>query len=128
MDVLLADDRAEVRSAIRLLLEQQAGVDVVAEAADVEQLMLALEATAPDVLLLDWELPGTRSDGRPASHSRQLMSLMRRLCPGMLTVVMSGAPEARGEAERCGADAFVCKADPPDALLAALLRLSKVRV
>jgi len=120
MDVLLADDRAEVRSAIRLLLEQQRGVDVVAEAADLEQLMLALEATRPDVLLLDWELPGSRSDGRPTSHSRRLMALMRRLCPGMLIVVMSGAPEARGEAERCGADAFVSKAGPPEALLAVL--------
>jgi two-component system response regulator NreC len=120
MDVLLADDRAEVRSAIRLLLEEQRGVDVVAEAADLEQLMLALEATQPDVVLLDWELPGSRSGGRPTSHSKRLMALMRRLCPGMLIIVMSGAPEVRGEAERCGADAFVSKADPPEALLAVL--------
>lgn len=123
--ILVADDRAEVRSAIRLLLEHQDGLRVVGEAADVEQMVHALKVTAPDVVLLDWELPGVSPDGCSAKGSTRLISTMRGLVRGLGVVAMSGAPEARAEAEASGADAFVCKSDPPERLTAALAELAK---
>jgi NarL family two-component system response regulator LiaR len=56
--VLLIDDHAVVREGLRAFLRLQAGIDVVAEAADaVEGLRLARRLT-PDVVILDLKLPG----------------------------------------------------------------------
>ncbi len=112
MRVLIADDRPQVRSALRLLLEQGSGVTVVGEAVDMEQ---ALELTAgqrPDLVLLDWELPGQDGDA--------VLARLRAVRPGLVVIALSGRPEARRAALAAGADAFVSKGDPPERLLAAV--------
>jgi DNA-binding NarL/FixJ family response regulator len=59
--VLLADDQAMVRGGLRLILEDQPDINVVAEAADgVETVMLARQLR-PDVCLVDIRMP--RLDG-----------------------------------------------------------------
>ena len=58
MRVLLADDHPRVRSALRLILEQEPNFQVVGETADATGLLLAVNEKAPDLVLLDWELPG----------------------------------------------------------------------
>lgn len=56
--VLLADDQAMVRRGLRLVLEDQADITVVAEAADgVEAIRLARQLR-PDVCLVDVRMPG----------------------------------------------------------------------
>ena len=56
--VLLADDQAMVRGGLRMILEDQPDISVVAEAADgVETVALARELR-PDVCLVDIRLPG----------------------------------------------------------------------
>ena len=47
MRVLLADGKPALRSAMRLLLEQEADVNIVAEVADVETLLAVAEHSAP---------------------------------------------------------------------------------
>ena len=73
MRILVADDHGIVRSGIRLLLERQAGMDVVAEAADgVEAVEQAL-ASRPDLCILDVGMPrmtACRRRGRSAPSSR----------------------------------------------------------
>ncbi|HEX8959410.1 MAG TPA: response regulator transcription factor [Solirubrobacterales bacterium] len=108
--VLLADDQLAVRSALRLVLEQEPDVDVVGEVAEGEQLLAQVGAARPDLLLLDWELPGL-----PVAD---LLSALQLLCPGIRVVALSGRPEARGPALETGARAFVSKGDPPELLLA----------
>ncbi len=108
--VLLADDQPAVRSALRLVLEQEPDVDVVGEVAEAEQLLAEAGVVRPDLLLLDWELPGL-----PAAD---LLSALRSLCPDTRVVALSGRPEARGPALTTGARAFVSKGDPPERLLA----------
>ena len=112
MRVLLADDQTKVRSALRLLLEQEPGLSVVGEAAEAEDLLVQVEVTQPDLVLLDWELPGLRTDDR--------LSVLRALCPQLKVIALSGQPEARRAALSAGADAFVSKGEPPERLLAAL--------
>jgi DNA-binding NarL/FixJ family response regulator len=112
MRVLLADDQTKVRSALRLLLEQEPGLSVVGEAAEAEDLLAQVEVTQPDLVLLDWELPGLRTDDR--------LSALRALCPQLKVIALSGQPEARRAALSAGADAFVSKGEPPERLLAAL--------
>jgi CheY-like chemotaxis protein len=109
--ILVADDQHEVRSALRFLLEQERGLYIVAEAVDAQELVARTTATSPDLVLLDWELPGLK-DGTLAA--------LRRTHPGLRVVALSGRPEARRAALAAGADAFVSKANPPERLLAAI--------
>jgi DNA-binding NarL/FixJ family response regulator len=127
MRILVADDQPKVRSALRLLLEQEPGLSVVGEAAETESLLAQAEATCPDLVLLDWELPSlqatdpsTPPTGSEAGSGHRLLSALRALCPHLLVIALSGRPEARQAALAAGADAFVSKGDPPERLLTTL--------
>ncbi len=112
MRVLLADDRAEVRSALRLLLEQEAGFLVIGEAAHGACLLEVVQATRPELLLLDWELPGPPIN--------ELIRLLRVHAPTLSIVALSGHADARGAALATGAVAFISKGEPAAPLLAYL--------
>jgi len=55
--ILLADDHNIMRRGLRLLLEKQAGFEVVSEAADGREAVERAEATKPDVAVLDIAMP-----------------------------------------------------------------------
>lgn len=56
--VLLVDDHKIVRDGIKLMLEPQAGIDVVAEAEDGEAVKNLLDETSVDVIVMDINMPG----------------------------------------------------------------------
>jgi DNA-binding NarL/FixJ family response regulator len=112
MRILLADDQARVRFALRVLLAQQPDIEVVGEASSADDLAAQLMAACPDLALLDWELPGLAVDGG--------LPALRKLCPRLAITVLSSRPGARRAAQAAGADAFVSKGDPPERLLAAI--------
>ncbi len=58
--VILADDHPIVRASIRRLLENAGDIEVVGEASDGIETIRMVEELAPDVLLLDVEMPGMR--------------------------------------------------------------------
>jgi two-component system response regulator NreC len=55
--LLLADDHAMFRKAMRVFLEQQTGLSVVGEAGTGEETLDQLNTCSPDLLLLDISLP-----------------------------------------------------------------------
>lgn len=55
--ILLADDHVVMRSGLRVLLERQPGLQVVAEAADGREAMTMAEAHLPDVAVMDVAMP-----------------------------------------------------------------------
>ena len=111
MRILLADDQDKVRSALRFLLDQEKGLDVVAEVLDAQELVTQTEAVAPDLVFLDWELAGLED---------RTLSTLRRIRPGLCVITLSGRPEAREAALAAGADVFVSKVGPPERLLMAI--------
>ena len=120
MRILLADDEPGVRSALRLLLSEQEGISVVGETSSAVHLADLVDALCPDVLLVDWELPGFESLVSTLNRKRRVVDLVRQTCRNVAVVAMSGRPEARGDALHVGVDAFVSKGDPPDVLLGTL--------
>lgn len=112
MRIVLADDQASVRSALHLLLAQEPGMEVVAETADATALLLAVAEKGPDLVLLDWELPGL-----PAA---QLLRLLRYERPSLKVVAMSSRPEAHQAALKAHVDAFVSKNEAPQYVLSAI--------
>lgn len=109
MRILLADNQAKVRFALRVLLERQADFQIVGEATDAEELLDMAEADCPDVVLLAWELPGM--------PPTQLLAALRVTCPDIVVIALSGRLEARRAAMCAEANAFVSKCEPPERLL-----------
>lgn len=114
--LILADDNPAARSALALALESRLGLRASGEAAAFAELTALVSRLQPGLLVLDWELPGL-------DHAAGLPAL-RALAPRLRVLALSPRAEARAEALRAGADAFVCQADPPEALFAALRALS----
>src|ERR1700747_1589315 len=56
--VLLADDHALVRAGIRALVQNLAGVEVVAEATDGREALALIKAHKPDIVLMDISMAG----------------------------------------------------------------------
>lgn len=115
MKILLADDNPEVRSALRLLLEQEPLPAMVTEVSNMHSLFAHLKENCPRVVLLDWELPGL--------NGSSLLEVMRSQCPGMKVIALSSRYEARRDALTAGVDAFVSKAEPPEQILSILYTL-----
>lgn len=112
MRILLADDQPKVRFALRALLERQPDMQVVGEAGSGPDLSAQIGPTYPDLVLLDWELPG--------ESVADTLSTLRAAYPTLRVIALSGRSEARQAALRAGVDAFVSKSDPPERLLAAI--------
>src|SRR5579859_1438884 len=55
--ILVADDHAILRAGLKMLINAQADMTVVSEAADGEQAVLAIRETKPDVALIDLTMP-----------------------------------------------------------------------
>ena len=120
LNILIGDAQPRVRFGLRLLLEQQAGWRVVGEAEDAQALLDHVRRGCPDLVLLDWELPGM-----PA---QELLAVIRQGCPRLWVVFMSGRDELRHAALQAGADVFAYKADPPENLLRLIRELAAEKV
>jgi DNA-binding NarL/FixJ family response regulator len=55
--VVIADDQALVRGGLRMILESQGDIEVVAEAGDGEEAVAACKQHHPDVVLMDVKMP-----------------------------------------------------------------------
>ncbi|MGH2714324.1 MAG: response regulator [Thermoleophilaceae bacterium] len=103
LTVVLADDHAVVRSGLRLLLDSEPGIEVVAEAGDVASALAEVERHRPDVLVLDLHMPGEPS--LPA------VPRLRERSPDTRVVVLTAQrdPSFAGEAMRLGTAGYVPK-------------------
>jgi DNA-binding NarL/FixJ family response regulator len=110
--VLLADADAHVRAALVLLLRREPRLRVVGQAADAEELITRATTSPPDLVVLEWELPGLQRG--------DTLVRLRSACLGAAFIVLSVRPERSCEALAGGFETFVSKADPPGRLLTAV--------
>ncbi len=110
--VLLAEDEALIRAGVRAILESDADIEVVAEAADGRAAVDAARRTRPDVALLDIRMP--ELDGLQAAEE------LARAAPTTRVVILTtfGEDEYIERALGGGAMGFLLKAADPRELLA----------
>ena len=114
--VLLADDQVLVRAGFRLLLESADDIAVIAEAANGGVAVALTREHAPDVVLMDINMPEV--DGVTATH---LITSDPRLAPTKVVVLTTFDDEATVFAAlRAGASGFLVKDVEPEELLQAV--------
>ena len=113
--VLIADDEALVRGGFRMILEAQADLQVVGEAADGQQAITRVGELWPDVVLMDIRMPVM--DGLEAT--RRLIS-GTPTAPKVLMLTTFDLDEYVYEAMKVGASGFLLKTAPPSELAAAV--------
>jgi len=102
--VFLADSQPEVRSAIRLLLNDL-NMQVVGEANNWSTTLIEASGTRPDMVVIDWDLIPTNTS---------LLEL-RATCPAVIVIVLISHLDARQQAAlSAGADSFISKSETPD--------------
>ncbi|MCW2968057.1 MAG: response regulator transcription factor [Solirubrobacteraceae bacterium] len=114
--LVLADDHAVVRAGLRLLLEAEGDMTVLAEAGDVDGAVRSVLGHKPDVLVLDLNMPG-------AASSLEAMPRFAEASPATKVVVltMQEDPQFAREALRTGALGYVLK-EAADAELVEAIR------
>lgn len=115
--VVLADDHALMRRTLRLLLEGEQGLEVIAEAGDLNLLVRHVDAHQPHVLVLDLGMP----DGSSSEAIRQLRERLPEM--QIVIVTMEENPVFAQRAVVAGAVGFVLK-DRADEELAEAIRMA----
>jgi DNA-binding NarL/FixJ family response regulator len=104
--ILVADEQSLFREAVRVVLESQPDMEVVAEARDGLQAVAAVEQERPDVALLDSDLPNC--DGLRAT------ALIKERVPECRVLVLTGEEDQATlvEALEAGASGYLTKECP----------------
>jgi DNA-binding NarL/FixJ family response regulator len=115
--ILLADHHAQALWALKIALQEQPDVKVVAEAMDAENLLNLAQTHQPELVLLDKDLPG--------SSTSEIITVLHQFIPVPVVIVMSSDPANGRSALKAGADAFISKGEEPEWLLQSLQKLLK---
>lgn len=112
--VVIADDHQMVREGMRLLLSLEDGIDVVGEAGDGDSAVRLTLDCEPDVLVLDYMLPGFNGD--------EVLRRVRPMLAKLRVLIVTGSlqHDAVRKVLACGADGYVLKESGSEELLAAL--------
>jgi diguanylate cyclase (GGDEF)-like protein len=84
--VLIVDDRPEIRLLIRARLRMIHDVEVVGEASNAAEALILVYALAPEVVILDLDMPVMRGD--------EAIPKIRELAPGVRILLYTGVDEA----------------------------------
>jgi two-component system, NarL family, response regulator DesR len=114
--VMIAEDQAMVRGALRALLAMEDDIEIVGEAERGDMVLDAARRSQPDIALLDIEMPG--SDGISAAAE------LRRALPQTKVLILTtfGRPGFLRRAMESGASGFMLKDAPAHELAKAIRR------
>jgi len=122
ISLILADDHAVVRSGLRMLLEAQPDIDILAEAESGYEAVQQVESLRPNVVLMDIQMPGL--SGIEATKE------IRRIAPdtAVLALTMHEDDQYFFEMINAGASGYVPKRAAPDELLIAIRTVARGEV
>lgn len=128
LGVFLASASESECTALRMVAERQEGVKVVGGAANCADTLRSVAATKSDLLLIDWELPGSRNQingspkAQPGASVQRLIAALRKAGSPIHILVLTLDPASVPEALSAGADDVVCKDGPPQHSLSAFVQ------
>ncbi|HEX4759198.1 MAG TPA: response regulator transcription factor [Thermoleophilaceae bacterium] len=119
LHILVADDHGIVRAGIKMLIDRQDGMHVVAEAEDGIQAVEAAQAAKPDVAILDVSMP--RMTGLQAARE------IRARAPGTSVLLLSMHDDERyfADALEVGAAGYVLKRSADTDLIDAIQAVAR---
>jgi two-component system response regulator NreC len=110
--VVIADDHTVVRKGLRLLIDAEPGLCVVAEAGDLPDAVRLTKAHRPHVLVLDLNMPG--------GSSLEAIPEISAGATAVVVLTMQDDPSFARRALQSGANGFVLKEAADDELLLAI--------
>ena len=115
--VLIVDDHAIFRQGLKLLLQHDSHVRVVAEAADADEALAIATREQPDIILLDVDLEGF--------DALEIIESLQAAAPAARIIILTGVrtPELQARALRLGAKGFVLKDQSADLVLRAIKKV-----
>ena len=120
--LILADDHAVVRSGLRMLLEVQPDIEILAEVESGTEAVAMTRSLRPDIVLMDIQMPGL--NGIEATKQ------IKQLAPdtAVLALTMYEDDQYFFEMLHAGASGYVPKRAAPDELLTAIRAVGKGEV
>lgn len=112
--VLLVDDHKIVRDGIKLMLEPQAGIDVVAEAESGDEVKQLMEELSVDVIVMDINMPGMNGIATTKMVKDEFPSVK------VLALTMSSDDSHIRQMVQAGASGYVMKSAGRDELTRAI--------
>ena len=115
--ILVVDDHAIFREGVKLLLQREADMRVVAEAGAAEPALALAEREQPDIILLDVDLEGV--------DALDILGSLHAVAPRSRIVVLTGMRigELQTRALHLGAKGFVAKEQSADLLVRAIRKV-----
>lgn len=112
--VVLADDHVVFRDGLKLMLSTLPELEIVAELADLESLKSTVQTLDPDLLVLDYHMPG--------GDSGATLAWLRQRYPSLKLVMLTGAqsPLVLRQLVELGADGVLLKQGSGSEIVSAL--------
>lgn len=117
MKVLIMDDQASVRSALKCVLEQEEDIQVVGEIDDQRLLVRSVETTHPNLLIVDWELLNQDGD--------RLFRTIREHFSNLYILAMRSRPTGGKLGLSDKTFTMISKSDSPDKLFKKLRQINQ---
>ena len=119
--LVLVDDQPSVRQGLRMRLTLEPDITVIGEASSGREAMTLVQQHAPDIVLMDVEMP--EMDGIQAAAALRASTPQSAVV--MLSIHDDGSTRARAQA--AGASAFVTKSGAIEVLLATIRQTAEHR-
>ena len=115
--ILIVDDHAIFRQGLKLLLQRERDLAILAEAANAEQALGLAAREQPDIILLDADLDGV--------DSLDILESLQASAPDSRIIVLTGlrTPELQGRALRLGARGFIAKEQSGELVVRAIRKV-----
>jgi len=115
MKVLIADPQPTVRHALSIWINRQPGWEVVGEACSSNDLLDGLDQLAPELVILDRDLPGMPAE--------DLVPLLRQASKRVVIILLTSDPVECSQTGTPGVDFYVSKVDPPNRMLDVIFKV-----
>lgn len=122
ISVLLADDQAMIRQALRALLQLEPDIEVVGQAGDVTETVRKVAETSPEVVLLDVQMP---SPDRPGADGIDACATILAAHPATRVIILTtfGRPGYLRRSMEAGAVGYMLKDAPAEQLVDGIRRV-----